>query len=302
MKAKGKIQAANGDVIAEFDVPSNIYEVPLNRYIDFIIEVGNSTPENYLQQHAKAVSAFYGVDLMVVFSGVYESEKDKETFEMNTVAQLHGYAAGLIDAHLRMLTAAPPINTSAPYFEFCGEQYNIPLIATKVLASGISEVLPNLTVIESIEAMEVNRAYEMVVNEDESGSNLFAKYLKLLAVLCRKDNEHLPVDDVEREQFILERGNVFGGSNGEMISAGTALDVDFFLTAFSGRLKNSRNVTTFLYLQSLLIAALVTLRRQPVRKPQGKVIAMKSLNGSGGGRSSRRSLIKDSLKRAKKRK
>ena len=142
----------------------------------------------------------------------------------------------------------------------------------------------------------------MVVNEDENGSNLFAKYLKLLAVLCRKDNEHLPVDDVEREQFILERGNLFGGLNGEMISAGAALDVDFFLTAFSGRYNQTRNVVTFLYLQSLLIAALVTLKQQPKRKPQGKAIAMKSLNGSDGGRSSRRSLIKDSLKRAKKRK
>lgn len=302
MKAKGKIQAANGDVISEFDVPSSIYEVPLNRYIDFIIEVGNSTPENYLQQHAKAVSAFYGVDLMVVFSGVYEAEKDKETFEMNTVAQLHGYAAGLIDAHLRVLAATPTITINTPHFEFCGERYNIPLIATKVLASGISEVLPNLTVIESIEAMEANRAYETVVSEDETGSQLFAKYLRLLAILCRKDGEALPVDEAERENFILDRANLFGGLNGEMISAGVALDVDFFLTAFSGRLKNSRNVTTFLYLQSLLIAALVTLKRQPVRKPQGKVIAMKSLNGSDGGRSSRRSLIRDSLKRAKKRK
>lgn len=302
MKARGKIQAANGDLIAEFDVPESIYKVPLNRYIDFLIEVGNSTPENYLPQHAKAVSALYGVDLSDVFNGVYKSEQDKETFELNTIAQLHGYAANLIDTHLRLIAATPPINTGAPHFDFCGERYNIPLINTKVLASCISDVLPNLTVIESIEALEASRVYEMVVNEDETGSQLFAKYLRLLAILCRKDGEVLPIDEAERENFILDRANHFGGVSGEMISAGAALDVDFFLTAFSGRLKAARHVTTFLYLQSLTIAALVTLKRSHVRSQPLKIIAKKSLNGSGGGRSSRRSLIRDSLKRAAKRK
>jgi hypothetical protein len=302
MKARGKVQTAQGETIAEFDVPETLYEVPLNRYIDFLIEVGNSTPDNYLAQHAKAVSAFYGVDLSDVFNGVYETEKDKEDFELNTVAQLHGYAAKLIDNHLRMIAATPKVSTGAPYFDFCGEYYNIPVIATKVLASGLSEVLPNLTVIESIEALEANRAFEMLIDDDETGSQAFAKYLRLLAILCRKDGEVLPTDDVERENFILERANHFGGVDGEVISAGAAIDTDFFLTAFSGRLKSSRNVATFLYLQSLTIAALVTLKQRPKRGQPLRITAKKSLNGSDGGRLSRRLLIRDSLKRARKRK
>jgi hypothetical protein len=237
-----------------------------------------------------------------VFNGVYQSEQEKETFELNTVAQLHGYAANLIDKHLRMIAATPVVSTTAPYFDFCGQRYNIPLIATKVLASGISEVLPNLTVIESIEALEANRAFEMLVEDDETGSQAFAKYLRLLAILCRKDGEALPTDDVERENFILDRANHFGGVDGEVISAGAAIDTDFFLTAFSGRLKSSRNVATFLYLQSLTIAALVTLKQQPKRGQPLKITAKPFLNGSGGGRSSRRSSIRDSLKRAAKRK
>lgn len=302
MKARGKVQTAQGETIAEFDAPETLYEVPLNRYIDFLIEVGNSTPNNYLPQHAKAVSAFYGVDLSDVFNGVYQTEQEKETFELNTVAQLHGYAAKLIDNHLRMAAATPMLNTSAAYFDFLGQRYNIPLIATKVLASGLSEVLPNLTVIESIEASEANRAFEMFINDDETGSQAFAKYLRLLAVLCRKDGEALPIDDVERESFILDRANLFGGNEGEVISAGAAIDVDFFLTAFSGRLNQTRNVVTFLYLQSLTIAALVTLKQRPKRVQPLKITAKKSLNGLGGGRSYRRSLIRDSLKQARKRK
>lgn len=302
MKARGKVQTAQGETIAEFDVPATLYEVPLNRYVDFLIEVGNSTPENYLPQHAKAVSAFYGVDLSDVFNGVYQTEQEKETFELNTVAQLHGYAANLIDTHLRMIAATPVISTTTPHFYFLEQRYNIPLISTKVLASGISEVLPNLTVIESIEALEANRAFELLVEDDETGSQAFAKYLRLLAILCRKDGEVLPTDDVERENFILDRANHFGGIDGEVISAGAAIDTDFFLTAFSGRLKNSRNVVTFLYLQSLTIAALVTLKQQPKRGQPLKITAKKYLNGSDGGRSYRRSLIRDSLKRAARQK
>ncbi len=302
MKARGKIQSATGEIITEFDVPENLYEVPLNRYVDFLVEVGNSTPENYLQQHAKAVSAFYGVDLSAVFNGVYQSEQEKDQFELNTVAQLHGYAASLIDKHLQLLISAPPVKIDNPWFEFNGERYNIPVIAAKVLASGVQEVLPNLSVIESIEALEINRAFEMVHEDDADGSQTFAKHLKLLAVLCRKDGEILPVDDVERENFILERSNLFGGQYGAMINAGTAVDVDFFLTAFSKRLNNSRNVTTFLYLQSLAIAALVTLKRQPVRKPNHKTTAKPYLNGSDGGRSFRRSLKRATLRAEKKRK
>lgn len=302
MKAKGKIQNAAGDTIAEFDVPSSLYEVPLNRYIDFLIEVDNSTPQNYLQQHAKAVSAFYGVDLSDVFNGVYQSQEEKDSFELNTVAQLHGYAANLIDKHLKMLINTPPVKVDTPYFDFQGERFHIPVIATKVLASGLQEVLPNLTVIESIEAAEANRVFDMAHEEDADGSHAFAKHLKLIAILARKEGEQLPIDEVERERLIMERSNLFGGQNGEVINAGVALDVDFFLTAFSGRLKQTRNVTTFLYLRSLAIAALVTLKRRPVRKPPHKNIVKKSLNGSGGGRSFRRSLIRDSLKIEKKRK
>lgn len=299
MTAKGKIQNAAGETIAKFDVPGSLYEVPLNRYIDFLIEVDNSTPQNYLQQHAKAVSAFYGIDLSDVFNGVYKSQEEKDSFKLNTVAQLHGYAASLIDKHLKLLISTPAVKIDQPYFDFMGERYNIPVIAARVLASGLQDVLPNLTVIEGIEAMEANRAFEMVHDDDTDGSHSFAKHLKLLAILTRKDGEALPIDDVDRENFILERSNHFGGQNGEIINAGTAVDVDFFLTAFSGRLKQPQSVTTFLYLQSLKIAALVTLKRQPVRKPLRKPTAKKYLNESGGGRSSRRSLIRGTLKAAK---
>lgn len=304
MKARGKIQNNAGEVLAEFDVPSNLYEIPLNRYIDFLTEVGNATPDNYIQQHAKAVSAFYGVDLYTVFSAIYSNEDTQDEsaadFELNTVIQLHGYAAQMIDKHLSEAIKSPAVSVNNPYFDFLGERYNIPVIVTRVLASGLHDVLPNLSVIEAIEASEANRVFEATVENDSDGSATFAKYLKLLAVLCRKDGEQLPVDDAQRELFILERSNIFGGQNGEVISAGIALDIDFFLTAFSGRLKNVQPVSTFLYLRSLTIAALVTLRRQPVRKPAQKTTANKYLNGSGGAHLSRRSLKRDSLRRDKK--
>lgn len=299
LKARGKLQDNAGNVIAEFDIPSSLYDVPLNRYVDFLVEVGKSTPENAILQHTKAVSAFYGVDLLSLLNGVYNTEKEKTDFEMATVSQLHGYAAGLIDKHISGMFANPKVSTYEPFFQFNGQTFGIPKMLTDVMSSGTAN-LPGLSVIESIEAMEANRLFETQQDNDEDGSLLFTKYLTLLAVLCRKDGETLPVDEVEREQFISDRVALFGGSNGEIINAGTAIDVDFFLTPFSGRYSKNNPVFSSLYLQSLKIAALVTLRRTPLRKQQPKNTANKFLNGSGGVRSFPRSSRRGTLKPPKK--
>lgn len=299
LKAKGVISDNAGNKLLEFDVPSSLYEVPLNRYVDFLVEVGKATPETAIVQHAKAVSSFYGVDLMVVFNGVYDSDKEKADFEMTTVSQLHGYAASLIDKHITAAMNSPKVNVNTPHFEFKGKTFVIPQILTSVLSNGEPN-LPGLTVIEAIEAMEANRLFETQKADDEDGSLMFTKYLTLLAVLCRIEGEHLPVDEVEREQFINERIAFFG--SGEMISAGLAIDIDFFLTPFTGRYSKNNPLASFLYLQSLRIAAVVTLKRKPMRKPLQKTTGNKYLNGLGGGHLSRRSSKRATLRADKKQK
>ncbi len=60
---------------------------------------------------------------------------------------------------------------------------------------------------------------------DENGDLLFTRYIRLMAILCRRPGEKLPLSENEKERFIQERCVFF-----QDIDASTALDVDFFLS------------------------------------------------------------------------
>lgn len=290
---EAKLNSNKGETLLTIQVPQTLYEVPLNRYVDFIVERGKQSADgkNMVSCASKAVSAFYAIDLDAVLAAQY-SEGEKEATEAHVMAvkQLYGYASSLIDKHLGEQQVKPRINMDVQDFNFCGEKYNIPAIAVRALANGALETIqPPLSVIECIEGAEVQRVAEaLIVDEgDPDGNFIFAKLLKLVAVFSRIGKETLPVDDSERERFIVSRADYFGGNNPEnkVIDTGTALDIDFFLTPFSVRYKNIPIVVGFLYLQSLATVMEARLKAWPHKqgqKAKQKRTGRKSLSGLVG--------------------
>lgn len=59
---------------------------------------------------------------------------------------------------------------------------------------------------------------------DPNGNLMFARYLRMIAILARKEGERLPTNDGDRERWIQTRMLHF-----QEIDTKTALDVDFFL-------------------------------------------------------------------------
>ena len=265
---KGTIRK-HGDEILNFDIPQSLSDVPLSRYIDFLVESRNMDAAP-IQATTKAVSAFYGIDLSILTGMEYGNDDSGA----GTVTGLYGYAIGLISGSAK--------NEQRTFFEYRGEQYYIPSFLLDVISG--REIAPALSVIETIEASEAQRLVsqkltaqnpinndfadrlrKIAANEtldtgvraaliaaideeikganmeanDPNGSTMYTGYLKTLAILRRKDGEVLPFSDSEREVLINERVKHFSGINIQTgarvdfgIDAQTALDVDFFLTGF----------------------------------------------------------------------
>ena len=238
------LKSKGGKTIAELPAYESLYQVPLSRYIDFlkarepldltIAELGNIEKEeekreafeakalNIPRIFAQSVGAFFGLDLDTMLKS-----------EFGNYEELKAESTGIVTARLSSLnmwiinllgTFSPKIRTAEDCnFEYKGERYSIPVIGVQTLAS--LPLLPDLETGEMIEAYEIKRlAQAKIEKNDPEGSHLFSYYLRLLAVLCRKEGEQFPVFESDVERFINERSMHF-----REIDAGTALDVDFFL-------------------------------------------------------------------------
>lgn len=286
-----------GAILATIELPKTLKQVPLNRFIDFLVECRNFGDENQNQfvVMARAISAFCDHPL----SDIVEAElgSDEITALDGGLRGLFGYISNLI--HTAKGTLLTPGNAS---FEYMGETYTIPVIMQQAMAGEYT--LADLSVIETIEVLEVERfktqktlmsgdpnghirqkimavaneemgVYEpgdsrrmaistaanaMIAAEtekagDPDGSLLYSKYLKMAAILCRKDGENLPFDDAKREAWINGRAMHF-----QNLDAQTALNVDFFLTSILVSSAQSHSVATFLSRQSFVLLASIRLK------------------------------------------
>jgi len=136
---------------------------------------------------------------------------------------------------------------------------------------GIAEVesskMPEGDIRRSEILKSAERVYSMESEKagDPKGSLLFSMYLKMLAVICRKEGESLPFDDAEREAWINERAFHFKGINAQV-----ALDIDFFLTSILPSSNNDLPVVGFLSRQSFAVVAATLLKSKKQTKEQGR--------------------------------
>jgi hypothetical protein len=241
------------------DIPRSLAQVPLSRYIDFLIACREMEKPDVNQAAAilNAVSTFFGADNEALAQLEYMDSDNKTV----ALLQLFGFIVGL--------TSAPTDNQMrGNTFEYKGEVYEIPYFVRDAITG--REMPQGVSTIQMIEASEVQRMIDASINSgmdrqfmeritdmvnvvgldnaakaallaeaerqakqqaqeanDPDGSKLYTGYVRTLAILCRKPGEHLPISDTEREAWINRRATHFAD-----INAKTALDVDFFLTSF----------------------------------------------------------------------
>lgn len=299
---KATLRRKGGGVI-ELNLPRSLEQVPLNRFIDFLVECRKfgDDGENQFVLMAQAISGFCDFP----FAEMLEAEVGD--ISSPDIQGLDGAIRGIFGYITSMVKGAEGtiLDPNNAVFEFKGERWRIPVIMQQALAGEWQ--LPKMAVIDTIEASEIQRfrvqktqmagdpegkikarimavanaevagledgdptklailqAAEKVVNievealGDPSGSLLYSMYLKMLAVICRRDgmDEQMPFDDAEREQWINDRAMYFRG-----INAQTALNVDFFLTSILPIYENGRLVAGFLSRQSFAVVAETLLKK-----------------------------------------
>lgn len=122
---------------------------------------------------------------------------------------------------------------------------------------------------------------EIDVEGDPNGNLMFAQYLRMIAIIARKEDEKLPTGDADRERWIQARMIHL-----QEIDTKTGIDVDFFLTGLSSQSGRTHPVISSLILPLFALSATIQSRPQPKGK---RTIAQwrtkkKFKNGSGGGR------------------
>lgn len=221
-----QLRRKDGAIIAELPAYPSLYQVPLNRYIDFIkgsepfddkgaVERGEV---NVARVMAKSVGEFFGVPLEDILQAEYGTVEDSPGGGLQSLYVWIVNLIGTFEARIR--------KPEDCFFDYKGERYTIPIIGLQTLAS--LPLLPNLEVGQMVEAYEIKRIAQRTVDKtkDPDGSGLYSYYLQLLSVLALKDGEKLPFSESEVDVFINNRLLHFAE-----IDAGTALDVDFFLAA-----------------------------------------------------------------------
>lgn len=163
-----QLKSPSGDIIGEFELPRSLSEVRLNRYVDFLIESFNMAEGNAVAGLIKAVNAFYGIsvdELAGIATGnLYD---DSHGFE-GTLRSLYGWAVTLIEKF------EPQLATLQEHqFSYNGRTFEMPVIV-QAAARG-EQILPSLSVIEAVEAAEVQRRIMQAIDDNRAARRKMMK-------------------------------------------------------------------------------------------------------------------------------
>lgn len=217
----------SGSRVLSLPFYESLYDVPLRSAIVFLTKArpiyekdDNDEPlcKNPLRQMAEAVSGFFNVQI----ESILEANSAQIDDAKQSIEALFAHVTNLLgEFRGRMRTLGDC------RIEINGETFVIPTLAVQTL-SALPGVPAGLTVQEGIEAYEIARIARLRQEKDTDGSALYTYYLNLLAVMFRKEGESLPHSEAACDRFIEERSRFF---HELPISAGIALDVDFFLAS-----------------------------------------------------------------------
>jgi len=319
---RAKILKPDKQVLIEFDLPSNLSDVQLSRFVDFLVEsrlLSNIEEGAAIVAMTKAVSAFYGIDLNVLTKAAAGVGSNTDSYE-GSVRQLYAYAVKLI-SEFKPTTATQ----GGQFFTYKGEDYFIPAIVEQAIKG--EYILPDLSVGEVIEVAEMARFREqtMTARADPNGS-LKVKFDKMVSEKIgntKKSDAELKAIESAGNEMYREKVEADGDPDGSLmftyylkllaaltrrkdetlpvedstrehwlqsrathfqqIDAATVLNVDFFLTNTLQSSKNGLRVGGFL--KNLSFAVVVEMLLRSGRHLSGqRHTAKKSLKRSAGGK------------------
>lgn len=308
--------------LLEFDLPSSLNDVPLSRFIDFLVDsrlLSNSNEGAAIVAMTKAVSSFYAIDFTVLIKAAAGVGANTDSYE-GSVRQLYAYAVKMI-SEFKPTTA----NSAGQFFTYKGEAYFIPAIVEQAIKG--EYILPDLSVGEVIEVAEMARFREqtMMARADPNGS-LKVKFDKMVSEKIGKAKQtdaELKAIEATGSEMYREKVETDGDPDGSLmftyylkllaaltrrkdetlpvedstrehwlqtrathfqqIDAATVLNVDFFLTNTLQSSKNGLRVGGFLRSLSFAVVVEMLLRSGRHLSEQRRT-AKKSLKKSAGGK------------------
>lgn len=164
-----QLKSPGGNVVAEFQLPRSLADVPLNRYVDFLIETSNiRRDDNAIAAIVRAVNSFYNIRVdELAAAAVGDFGINSPVFD-GTLRSLYGWAVNLIEKFTPSLPTA-----ENGTFQFGGKTFVMPTIIQS--AARGEQMLPNLNVIEAIEAAEVQRRIGQAIDDNRAARRKLMK-------------------------------------------------------------------------------------------------------------------------------
>lgn len=321
--------------VATVNLPASLSEVPLNRYIDFIVEcraMGDPN-HNQISAMAKAAGAFYGLDLDGMVKMTLETDPDAQIVGLDqSLNTLYAYAIGIVRKSSGEML--PPDKAEVIYR---GETYHVPTFIQNALGDNI---LPNVSVIEAIECAEIRRVTAQSIEARGNPNGMLRK--QVMDILIGETGaNNIPEKAVldRAENFIKEETAKRGDPDGSLmytmylhllavllrkegekmpigdadrerwildrvahfqgIDAQTALNLDFFLLHISRHSDQSPDAIGFLSRPMMALMVEMELRTAK-QKPKHNRKTRRSFKGLVGGKSLSSSSKKGGTGKSKK--
>ena len=285
-----RLKTVTGEVIAEILLPTSAADVPLSRYVSFLNELKKLEldDQNPMQIMAQAVGEFTGLELGEVLRAKVGEQWQADAQLDGGVRSLYGWCVNALTnykGHGRKpdnftfeyrgetyripyivaselaggLSMLPEIETSEAIEAFetmRGFQQQIkdagdPKKERATRIKQLKEAMSKQGDESGDMSREIRRLEaEIQIEGDPNGNLSFAQYLRLIAILARKEGEKLPANDGDRERWIQQRMIHL-----QEIDTKTALDVDFFLTGLLTLSKKTHPAIGSLALPFFMLAA-----------------------------------------------
>ena len=183
-----------GEILTEIRLPEHLHEMTLQQFVSF--DSAASGEGNPIAIMAEAVQDFTGVDMRTIVEAQVGNVYEKAEVLDDTLRTVFGYISRLVTGY------QPKIYSEALHqFQYKGDTYQIPYIRT--LPLGLGEVLPDISVVEAIEALELLRSEAML-------TAIAAANLAHGVVLGQTDRDRLN-QAAARINWLHEESSALGG-------------------------------------------------------------------------------------------
>jgi hypothetical protein len=189
-----EIKNTAGEPILKIDLPKSPKDLPLMRYVSFMVEAGKiGLPgANVALTMAKAVSEFSGQPLEQVLSLHFGNEWQGNARSIDGIRALYGWCVSVLGKWQGVATEGGDCKIT-----YKGEQYEMPEITAHAIAGML---LPDVDVNTAVEVMETVRRFDTQIQR-------CATVRECVAMLCELEDEKEREPYLKRLRAIVPQAN-----------------------------------------------------------------------------------------------